>query len=215
VKIEPTGIVLVDSCSIQTEKCVARKPAPITAVWTLPGRVQVNVCRPCLEEQVRCGEWEIQGARIKRRVDIAVYSPDRKLQLVVEVKGKSIGKNRARATHIRRNLLAHSGIPRTPYFLLAIIPDRLYLWKDSDTTNPDKDPDYEIGAREVLKPYLDKLPSNSTSSEYQFEVVLSSWLKDLVKSKRSEDPSLEWLFGSGLFETIRNGSVEMQAAVAA
>jgi hypothetical protein len=37
----------------------------------------------------------------------------------------------------------------------------------------------------------------------------------LVKSKRSVDPSIEWLFGSGLFETIRNGSVEMQAAVAA
>src|SRR5947208_889384 len=88
MKIEPTGVVLVDTCSIQTYKCVAKQPAPITAVWTLPGRVQVNVCHPCLEEQVRSGEWEIQGAKIGRRADVAVYSSDKKLQLVVEVKRK-------------------------------------------------------------------------------------------------------------------------------
>src|SRR5256885_1615764 len=110
MKIEPSGVVLVDVCSIQTEKCVAKRPAPITAVWTLPGRVQINVCRPCLEEQVRAGEWEIQGAKIERRADVAVYSRDKKLQLVVEVKRKPRTKANLKewATNIHRNLLAHS-----------------------------------------------------------------------------------------------------------
>ncbi len=63
MKIEPTGVVLVDVCGVQTEKCVARNAAPVTAVWTLPARAQVNVCRPCLEEQIRSGDWQISGCK--------------------------------------------------------------------------------------------------------------------------------------------------------
>jgi hypothetical protein len=40
-----------------------RSATKLTAVWTSPARLQINVCRPCLEEQVRAGEWEIKGAR--------------------------------------------------------------------------------------------------------------------------------------------------------
>jgi hypothetical protein len=88
MRIEPSGVVFVAICDVQTEKCIAREAAPITAVWTSPARVQVNVCRPCLEEQVRAGEWEIRGARVKSRADVAVYSPDKKLRPVVEVRGR-------------------------------------------------------------------------------------------------------------------------------
>src|SRR5258705_7574917 len=109
-RIEPSGVVLIAVCAIRTENCVAKTAAPITAVWTLPGRVQVNVCRPCLEEQVRLGEWEIRGAKIESRADVAVYSPDNKLQLVVEVKKKPRAQANLKdwATKVRRNLVAHS-----------------------------------------------------------------------------------------------------------
>jgi hypothetical protein len=216
MRIEPTGIVLQDVCSIQTEKCVAKQAAPITAVWTLPGRVQVNVCRSCLEEQVRSGEWEIQGARIERCADIVVYSQDNKPQLVVEVKKRRRNgvKPKAWATRIRRNLVVHSGIPSAPYFLLAVMPGHFYLWKDGDPTDPNKPPDFEINTLEALKPYFDRLSkSPDQASEYELEAVVTSWLKDIVGSKRRSGQG--WLYDSGLFRVIRNGSVVMQAAVAA
>ena len=63
MKVEPSGVMLVDTCEIQTKRCVATSPAPITAVWTLPGRTQVNVCGACLDEQLRSGAWAADGAR--------------------------------------------------------------------------------------------------------------------------------------------------------
>ncbi|MDD1417122.1 hypothetical protein MEN41_21720 [Dolichospermum sp. ST_con] len=70
-RVEPSGVILKDICEIQTEKCVAKDlPAAITAVWYSPGRKQVNVCRSCLDEMVRRGEWEVKGARLSPRPDI-------------------------------------------------------------------------------------------------------------------------------------------------
>lgn len=65
VEVVTTGIVMVGRCEVQTKGCSARKkPAPITAVWIPPGRTQCNVCRACLEEKMRNGEWEVPGARV-------------------------------------------------------------------------------------------------------------------------------------------------------
>ena len=218
MRVEPTGIVLVDICTIQTEKCVAREQAPITAVWTLPGRVQVNVCRPCLEEQVRLGEWEIRGAKIESRADVAVYSPDNKLQLVVEVKKRPRAQANLKdwATKVRRNLVAHSGIPSTAYFLLVVFPDSLFLWKNIDAFDIEKAPDYEAGLPDGLKAYFNELPSSPDSATgYHLEMVTTSWLRDLATSAWSNDPSLQWMYDSGLYEAIKNGEVVMQAAIAA
>jgi hypothetical protein len=218
MRVEPSGVVFVGVCDVQTDRCVARQPSPVTAVWETPGRMQVNVCRPCLEEKVRLGEWEIQGAKITKGVDVAVYSPGRNLQLVVEVK-KSPGFRRPSvewATQIHRNLLVHSGIPRAPYFLLALLPDRLYLWKEREAGDPNRAPDYEIDARNILKPYLDQLaPAPEDASEMQLETVIISWLKDITSSKQPLDASLSWLYDSGLYAALKDGSVEMQNKIAA
>ena len=64
-KIEPSGVVLVGVCSVQTERCTAQQAKPITAVWGPPGRTQINVCHSCLEEKMRLGEWDVEGARIQ------------------------------------------------------------------------------------------------------------------------------------------------------
>jgi hypothetical protein len=63
-KVDPSGIVLNGIYSIQTDRCTAKKEGPITAVWGPLGRTQINVCRACLEEKTRIGEWEVQGARL-------------------------------------------------------------------------------------------------------------------------------------------------------
>lgn len=67
MKVEPSGVVMMGQCTIQTEVCTAREVAAITAVWSTPGRTQINVCRACLDEMIRRGEWEVEGARARRR----------------------------------------------------------------------------------------------------------------------------------------------------
>lgn len=71
MQIDPSGVVLLGECSVQTPFCTARTPAPITAVWGVPGRAQINVCRACLEEMIRKGQWEVSGARVAKQRDVA------------------------------------------------------------------------------------------------------------------------------------------------
>jgi hypothetical protein len=63
-RVEPSGVILKGVCQIQTKQCTAKEEKPITAVWGPPGRTQINVCRACLEEKMRLGEWEVEGARL-------------------------------------------------------------------------------------------------------------------------------------------------------
>ncbi len=218
MKIEPSGVIFVAVCSIQTDRCVATQPSPITAVWASPGRMQINVCRPCLEEQIRSGKWEIQGARIARRADVAVYSPDRKLQLVVEVKN-SVRTDRPLqrwAQEIHRNLHTHSGLLPAAYFLLALLPGKFYLWNEGGPHDFDRPADFEADANKLLKPYFDRLsvPPENVSG-YDLEVIVSAWLKDLLEKESLNDEAHQWLLESGLYTTLKGGSVEMQVPLAA
>jgi hypothetical protein len=67
-RVEPSGVVMKGVCNIQTDQCTAKEEGPITAVWGPPGRTQINVCRACLEEKIRRGEWEVEGARLREHV---------------------------------------------------------------------------------------------------------------------------------------------------
>ena len=67
-KVEPSGVVMHGVCDIQTDRCTAKAGGAITAVWGPPGRTQINVCRACLEEKVRRGEWEVAGTRVRQPV---------------------------------------------------------------------------------------------------------------------------------------------------
>jgi hypothetical protein len=63
MKVEPSGVVMLGRCSVRSAYCTALEPAGITAVWGSPGRLQIDVCRECLDEQIRTGQWEVAGAR--------------------------------------------------------------------------------------------------------------------------------------------------------
>ena len=149
-----------------------------------------------------------------RRVDIAVYSPDRKLQLVVEIKNK-LGASAEWVTRMRHNLLVHSFIPHVPYFLL-VLPDFFYLWTDTTPVNNLAEPDYKIDATEVLAPYLRSSQSLNDISGYGLELLIMSWLEDTVRTELQRDtvdPNLQWLFDSGLYEAVTRGSVAVEATV--
>lgn len=203
--IEPSGVIFKDICEIQTDKCNARQPAALSAVWTTPGRRQVNVCSPCLEEQVRLGVWEIQGRRIRSRADVAVYSPDRKLQLVVEIKSRvsPFATAHEQAVSVHRNLLAHSGIPVSPYFLVVFAPGHFFLWKNSQ----DIEPAHAVFDESLLQPYL-----TTPFSAQQLEVAVKRWLEEVAHTK---PPITSWLVESGLYDVLKSSSISQQTALAA
>ena len=147
-----------------------------------------------------------------RNVDIAVSGADGRLQLVVEIKNIP-GASAEWVTRFRRNLLAHSFLPSAPYFLL-VLPDYLYLWTAASTADNLANPDYKIKATEVFAPYLKSNQSLNDLSRYGLELLTISWLGNLLDNdsrRDSVDGNSQWLFDSGLYEAISNGSVELEA----
>lgn len=213
IKVEPTGVLFAGVCDIQTEKCTARTTAPVTAVWSLPAREQINVCRSCLDEMVRGGEWQVEGARLRRRADVAVFDHTGHLQLVVEAKQAKPGEDTfKRAIQIRRNLLVHAGIPQSPFFLIAF-PDHFYLWKGTFPDEYDRPADYHIDARDIIQSYAKRHVINvETLSTSDFEHLVSEWINDLINL---DDESLvpEWVKSSGLYQAIKDGAAVQEAAV--
>ena len=122
MKVDPSGVVTIGECDLRLPGCRALTPAPVMAILASLGReVAATVCRSCLEEMVRLGEWEIPGAKLSRRFDLAVYDKDERLQLVVDVKNflhKHEADPEQWATRIRRNLVRHSAVPIYVYFCL-------------------------------------------------------------------------------------------------
>jgi hypothetical protein len=148
---------------------------------------------------------------MKERADLVVYSPDDRIQLVVEVKNKK-GADDNWAAQIRRNLLVHGMIPGSHFFLLAL-PEYLYLWRPSKSVQPIP-PDYKVPSRQALKPYLDDTDLLDLN-EHSLELLLSSWLTDIIGSLVSKDtaPELSWIFDSGLYDRIKGGSIRIETTV--
>lgn len=211
--IEPTGVLFVGVCDIQTEKCTARTAAPLTAVWSMPAREQINVCRSCLDEMVRRGEWHVAGARLRRSADVAVFDHAGNLQVVIEVKRTRPGEDTViRAIQIRRNLLAHAGLPQTPFFLIAF-PDHFYVWRNTIPDTYDRPPDYQVDAQAMLETYAKSHTINTEKlSEEEFAHFIADWLTDLQREK-DESQISEWIKTSGLYQAIKDGSVAQEVTI--
>lgn len=211
--IEPTGVVFTAVCDIQTDKCVARQAAPITAVWANPGHLQINVCRACLEEMIRQGEWHIEGARIRQRADVVVYDNEGKPALVVEAKlAKSKENTETQAVKIRRNLAAHFALPNTEYFMVAF-PDYFYVWNKASIDPIDRPADFKIDGKTIIKKYSAKLGLQPNKlSPMDFERLVSEWLKDLTSpNEKVEIPKS--IIESGLFKAIQKGTITVESSI--
>ena len=147
-----------------------------------------------------------------QHADIEVYTPQSGIQLVVEVKTQR-GETDEWAAKLRRNLFAYQSIPSSRFFLIAL-PEHLYLWRDK--TSPDLIPaDYKVRTKDVLQPYLEKIDIEELSGQ-SLELLVTSWLSVLMMSKLTKEeagPGLEWLFDSGLYESIKGGEIRTEAVV--
>lgn len=208
ILVEPSGVVMMGICSVQTPYCIARNPAPITAVWGVPGRIQIDVCRACLEEMIRDGQWRVQGAKIPKRYDLAVYNTQGNLTLAVEVKSQASQNGTsadAWAVGIRRNLILHSALPVAPLFLLIGYPDSFYLWRGYSISEPDKAPDFAVQETQALLPF-------AANGETPPQAV-AAWLQAVMQASDLTAPEMPlWLKNSGLAEAIQGGQISLQSS---
>jgi hypothetical protein len=160
-----------------------------------------------------------------RIVDLAVYSADRKLQLIVEVNSKRDADSEW-AADLRSSIFdAEARLTDVPYFLLAT-PDRFFLWKrQTPTWSPDGSPappDYTADARPFMAAHLvyDRQDASEVwhkeITKDDLSMALLSWFDRLCYSPSAiEDLSdrATWVFESGLFDVIRGGTVEFEPPV--
>ncbi len=213
MKIEPSGVVEIGECDLRLPGCLGLTPAPAMAIWIAPGHeVAATVCRFCLSEMVRLGEWENPGAHLKRRFDIAVYDKDERLRLVVDVKDYSYkheGDVEQWATRIRRNLVRHAAVPIYVYFLLAVYPAPFYLWLPDDA--PDAPPRFAIDVQAEMP----RLKESDVLSDYQQQVdAVHAWLVSLLDAPAGEAEQSAWLHESGLYEATQGGRIVRRAVQA-
>ena len=210
MKVDPSGIVTIGECDLRLPGCRALTPAPVMAILVSLGReVAATVCRSCLEEMVRLGEWEIPGANLKRRFDIAVYDKGERLRLVVDVKDylyKHEGNPEQWATRIRRNLVRHSAVPIYVYFLLAAYPAPFFLWGADEASEAPPHYCFDVQAE------MPRLYESRTVSDYQQQVdAVYSWLTALMEEPLEGAEQPDWLRDSGLYEAIRGGTIVKRA----
>jgi hypothetical protein len=210
MRIEPSGVVMIGVCEIQTPKCRAKEPSAITAVWTLPGRSQVNVCRECMEEMVRAGEWEMLQSRITPHVDVAVLNQDSKIVLMIEVKKRPYYDEDLLgfAVRVHRNLIVHSGIPSQVFFMLALFPSPFYLWSPESALIPTARPDFMVNCEAEMLHRRKMIAEEPSEAHSITEEVIADWIRDILSHPPDRNSQgMDWLHNSGLLERITNGTV--------
>jgi hypothetical protein len=130
MNVIPTGIIFYGVCQVVSEHCHAKEGGAITAVHTLPFNEQVNVCKTCLDYQIRERIWNIEGAYVpnmKRMLDLAVVDSSGKVVIAVEVKNRQ-DINQQSATQIATQIVAREQIFSIPFFFL-VTPTFCYSWE--------------------------------------------------------------------------------------
>ena len=142
--------------------------------------------------------------------DLAIYNRNYRLAVVADVRNK-LGTSPEWAAGTRRNMIAH-GRPCGADFFIIVTPDRLYLWKDAGAEPVEIPPTYIADARPEFAPYFESAGIDPrTVSGYAFELLVSSWLGDIIRSESLEDESADgrsWLVESGLHAAVRGGRIE-------
>ncbi len=147
------------------------------------------------------------------RWDLTITNSENLIVLVAEVKTK-LSATSEWAIKLRRNILAHGIFPNAPFFLI-VLPDRLYIWRNSGS-NPDLvTPTYIIDALTFFQPYFEQAGVTAENvSEATFELIVSSWFGELIHKTRHElGSSQQWLLESGLYDAIVGGRLDYEVAV--
>lgn len=151
---------------------------------------------------------------MRQYADILAFDKNGQLALVAEVKSK-LGTSSDWAAKLRRNMFAHGSMPDAPFFLLAL-PDSFYLWQNTGRTLEVVEPTQQVDPQPFLQPLFDATnPSNSHLTEQSFELIVTSWLNQILQTQHSEDlpeGNRNWIVSSGLFDKLTGGHLSIEAA---
>lgn len=141
-------------------------------------------------------------------VDIAVYSLDDQLKLIVEVKA-SAGLSEDWARRYRRNLFAHSLLPLSPFFML-VTHDQIFLWSGNEDTAPN----HSSNTSAVLLPYFEySSTSAADATSLSLQIATVSWLSDQIRRSNQNNDEFQVtqiLLISGLYKEIRGGYIQTE-----
>jgi hypothetical protein len=150
----------------------------------------------------------LRGMCMLPQPDIMVHDRYENLALVIELKPRQ-GADAQWAAETRQIILQNELSLNAPYFMLATL-DHLYLWKGAETFDAIK-PDYVVDAEKVLAPYLRRFNLNLMEvTGNGFELLISTWLEELVKGQPLDVSSNNWLIASQLLEKIQHGRVTVR-----
>jgi hypothetical protein len=142
--------------------------------------------------------------------DAAVFSADRRLQLLVVTKS-STDTSATWAMELLNNLLDDSDLARTPYILLTT-RDHFYLWRQGPESKSVHSPDFISPMAPILAPFFaNGAKGLEAAGRFGFEMAVLSWLYELVRPQGKNLAKKEvyrWLLDSGLYDAIEGGSVE-------
>jgi hypothetical protein len=136
-------------------------------------------------------------------VDFILKAPNTKAVLLVEA--KSISSPSAEwATRFARNLLKDAE-PRTNLFLLLVLRNYLYLWRDLPRDGADL-PDLATRTEDVLEPYLRNVQTSLQDiNGISFELLVKSWLTDMSEGRVLASVE-KWIRQAGL-EQFEHGTL--------
>jgi hypothetical protein len=204
-------------CELQLDGCTAVESGVITAVMAEHGHKQRNVCRSCLEEMVKSGEWEVQGARVSRTADVAVLDQYRFPLVFVDVRKRpdtmsSDGVERW-ARRIHRNLINHSGVPSRALFLLAVVPGPIYAWQPGSASEPGREPDEVIYVDGDTFPELKSFQRDADQPNLhgEYEKAIADWLRRLQANPplaQVKQPSASTV--SRIADAVSHGTIECE-----
>lgn len=135
MNVIPTGAIFYGVCQVLSEYCSAREGGAVTAVHTLPTQGQINVCKICLDHQIRNRDWKIEGASVtgmREQLDIAVVDDEGKVLVAVEVKNWG-HPTQMWAKKIAAQMIARQRLASIPFFSL-VTPSYSYVWQIADGT---------------------------------------------------------------------------------
>jgi hypothetical protein len=213
MKVEPSGVVMMGICDIQTPKCSAVELAAITAVWTTPSRSQINVCRECIEEMIRSGQWEIPNAKISRHIDVAAVDSNNRLILAIEVKRRPFYDRNIdqQVIKIHRNLLSHGAFPGNPFFMVIFVPTPAFLWTPENFLKPESQPDLHINISDEIEGIIHSINGDPDTNPKLMEEVVAKWVNATIDNLNKEEMKIpEWLLVSGLSERLGQAKVYIE-----
>lgn len=145
----------------------------------------------------------------EQSVDFVIERPGEGVLLLVEAKNLPSRSPEWAAAYLR-NLFEHLRIPPADYFLL-VFRDSMYLWRHPSASAAL--PDFRGDTAKALQPYLSRIsyPIEKLSLS-SFELLIQSWLGELVAGVLPESADTAWLQESGLLDAVRGAVLRVNLA---